>query len=300
MRISVIIPILLTVVAFICSLLVLIAGRDTDFLTHIYLLRLDTSQIKPSGLDVDIGDLASRFGFDLPDNFENFNLPDSLVDTFAQTTAKKLGLRDFYTSHVMNYCEGFITDKGDNDPLTNDTVTTYCSPVDGLYAFNPVDIFETELLPGITPSDIGIPSQVEDGARTLAVAYKVMFITYAIGVAIAGLSLLLAITIGWRESRGLALALAIIATLGLLCLIVASGIATAIAIKLRNILNDWLIDSVNVRASNDGGYFLGMTWAAVAAMFFVVVYWSWGCCCARGSRSRRGSGSEKQHMMREV
>lgn len=283
-RLSVLLPILLSIAAFILSLLVLLAGKSESFLPNVYLLRLDTSQIQPANLDLDaITDDILPDGIDLPVSLED--IPDNIVNSLAQTTAKRLGLADFYTSHIMNYCSGVYTDAGDSDPNTNETHTTYCSPVDGLHAFNPIEIFERELVPGVTIQDLGIPQQVIDGVETLAAAYKAMFITLVVGVALSGLSLIFAILIGWKESRLIAFIATIVALLATLSLAAAAAIATAISVKLKDVVNDEAGSRINIWAENDGGKLMGMAWAAVASMLVVTVYWLVGCCC--GPRSKR-------------
>lgn len=192
----------------------------------------------------------------------------------------------------MNYCSGVVVLTGDPDgsgpqPATgNKTEVTYCSPVNGLYAFDPVDIFKTELISNYTISDIGIPTDVEDGAKALAVAYKVMFICYIIGAGLSGLCVLLGLTVGWMETRAVAAILGLLSIVAALALGVGAGIATAISVKLKNVFNEYMGSKVNVWASNDGGRFMGLSWAAVLAMLLAMIYWTFSCCCG-GSAGRR-------------
>ena len=137
-RFSVIIPILLSAAAFVMSLMVLLAGKDPNFLPSVYLFRvglsfssfhdhvphsyprrskdssqltlkhaqLNTSNIKPSGLNLDYSSIISSFPIptnDIPTSIID-QVPSSVIDELAQTAAKKLGLKDYYYSHIMNYC----------------------------------------------------------------------------------------------------------------------------------------------------------------------------------------------------
>lgn len=310
-RFSAIIAVLLSAAAFVMALLVLLAGKDTNFLTDVYLLRLDTSNIKPSGLNLDLSSIISSLPIpvnDIPKSIID-QVPNSLIDELAQTAAKELGLKDYYDSHIMNYCSGVVVLTGDPDgsgpqPATgNDTITTYCSPVNGLYAFNPVDIFKTELIDNVTINDLGIPSNVETGARALAVAYKVMFICYTIGVALSGLCVLLGLTVGWMETRAVAAILGILSVLAALALGIGAGIATAISVKLKDVINQYMGPKVNVWANNDGGKFMGLSWAAVFAMVLAMFYWAFGCCFGGSTGVRRRERREQrkqEQMMREV
>ncbi|KAF8429583.1 actin cortical patch SUR7/pH-response regulator pali [Tirmania nivea] len=310
-RFTVIIPVLLSVAAFVMSLMVLLAGKNPNFLPNVYLFRLDTSNIKPSGLNLDYSSIISSLPIstdEIPESIID-QVPSSLIDDLAQTVAKQLGLKDYYYSHIMNYCSGVVVLTGDPDgsgpnPATgNDTRVTYCSPINGLYAFNPVDIFQTELISNYTINDLGIPSEVESGAKALAVAYKVMFICYTIGVALSGLCVLLGLTIGWMETRAVAAIVGLLSILSALALAVGASIATAISIQLKNVFNEHMGQKVNVWADNDGGTFIALSWAAVLAMVLAMIYWAFGCCCGGSAgRRRRERREQRKHeqMMREI
>lgn len=269
-------------------------------------MQLDTSEIQPSGLNLDLESITSSLPIPvdkIPPGIIDA-IPDELIDELAQTAAKQLGLKDYYDSHIMNYCSGVIVLTGESDDGTDEVgkekQTTYCSPVDGLYAFNPVDIFQTELIAGVTVNDLGIPSQVEDGAEALAIAYKVMFITYVVGVALSGLCVVLSLTVGWMETRAVAAIVGILSILAALSLAIGAAIATAIAIKLRDVFNDNMGDRLNVWAEHDGGKFMGLSWAAVFSMVVAMFYWAFGCCCGAGRRRRERREARKQEQMREV
>jgi len=273
--------------------------------------QLDTSNIKPSGLNLDYSSIISSLPIpqnDIPKNIID-QVPSSLIDELAQTAAKKLGLKDAYYSHIMNYCSAVVVLTGDPDgsgpkPATgNDTKVTYCSPINGLYAFNPLDIFKTELISNYTINDLGIPSDVESGAKALAVAYKAMFICYIIGVALSGLCVFLGLTVGWMETRAVAAIVGLLSILAALALGTGAGIATAISVKLKDVFNEYMGSKVNVWADNDGGRFMGLSWAAVFAMMLAMIYWAFGCCCSGSARVRRRERREQRRvekMMTEV
>lgn len=95
--------------------LILVEIGDTyiqPVLTSIWFIKLDLSNIVPA------------------------SVPDAvLLNTIAQT----LGLHDFYTVGLWNFCEGYLGEG-----------TTYCSHPEALYWFNPVQILLDELLAGAT------------------------------------------------------------------------------------------------------------------------------------------------------
>lgn len=95
--------------------LILVEIGDTkvnSILNKIYFIKLDVSDIIP------------------------VSVPNAvLINSIAQS----LGLHDFYTVGLWNFCEGY-----------NGQGTTDCSSPKTLYWFNPVDILQSELLAGAT------------------------------------------------------------------------------------------------------------------------------------------------------
>ena len=94
---------------------ILVEVGDTavdDIRNSIYFLKLDVSDIIP------------------------VSVPNAvLINSIAQS----LGLHDFYTVGMWNYCEGY-----------NGQGTTSCTDPQTLYWFNPVEIIRSQLLAGAT------------------------------------------------------------------------------------------------------------------------------------------------------
>lgn len=186
-----------------------------------------------------------------------------------------------------------------------------------MFTFDIVTILQNELTLsglGITLDDIGFPTDdVNSAVKALNAAYKAMFITYCIGIATAGVCMLLgflgffmgrlAACVNWMFAFVCfpfllceALVSAYLTTciqISFLSLGIASGIATALAVKLRDIINSKLRD-IGITASHSSK-FLGMTWAAVAAMLIVCLYWCCACFSGRKDnkrKTRRDAGDE--------
>lgn len=65
-------------------------------------------------------------------------IPQSVGNVqLLNSIARTLGLHDFYTVGLWNFCEGY-----------NDQGITNCAPTQTLYWFNPVAIIKNELLAG--------------------------------------------------------------------------------------------------------------------------------------------------------
>lgn len=105
--------------------------------------------------------------------------------------AKKLGIHQFYSVHVMNWCEGYYTPgyiaNATNIPAKN---VTKCSDAKRNHTFDLTDTVGHELIPGISLSDLHWPDAISTGFRALKTAINVMFVLYVIGIVWLGLGLL--------------------------------------------------------------------------------------------------------------
>ena len=116
------------------------------------------------------------------------------INGLINDLAKKLNIHDFYSAHLLDYCEGYYTPL----PISNATEqpsknVTYCSPRNASFSFDPTAILESELDPKYNLSDLKWPSEIKDVVVTLEIASKVMFVLYCIGVGLTGLALMGAI-----------------------------------------------------------------------------------------------------------
>jgi hypothetical protein len=113
------------------------------------------------------------------------------LNDVASDIARAFGIHDFYTAHVMNYCEGYYqpntTVTREQHPSEN---VTHCSNRAAFFHFDPTAIIESELAPGVNLTDIHWPSEIEDAVRAVEVASKIMFVFYCIGIGFAGLALI--------------------------------------------------------------------------------------------------------------
>lgn len=100
----------------------------------------------------------------------------------------KLGVKDFYSAHVLTYCEGAYQ-PDPTDPNASKNVT-HCSERKALYMFDPKDIMAKELVGGVSLEDLKWPDALDDGIRSLRAALKAMFIAYVVGIAVTGLTII--------------------------------------------------------------------------------------------------------------
>jgi hypothetical protein len=116
---------------------------------------------------------------------------DSLLNDVASDIARAFDIHDFYTAHIMNFCEGYYepntTVTREQHPSEN---VTFCSNRTAFFHFDPTATIQSELAPGINLTDIHWPSGIEDAIKAVETASKLMFIFYCIGIGFAGLALI--------------------------------------------------------------------------------------------------------------
>ncbi|KAL8694492.1 MAG: hypothetical protein Q9224_003561 [Gallowayella concinna] len=194
------------------------------------------------------------------------------VNDLIGDIARKLNIHDFYSAHILDYCEGYYTP----GPIANQTVdpdknVTRCSNQTAMFHFDPSTVIQKELKPGISLADLHWPSAIKDAVHAVELASKAMFVIYCIGAAATGLALVGAFLGVFLDGRAAPLINNALASLALLSLGIASAIVSAIMSKVVHEVNKHGND-IGVSASK-GKTFLGMTWAAVVLMFIAAMAW---------------------------
>ncbi|RMZ83702.1 hypothetical protein DV738_g1097, partial [Chaetothyriales sp. CBS 135597] len=258
MRVSAVLSLISAVAALALSLLSLFAGSSKSFLQSGDILTLNVSRIgHGTSFNVTDGDggLLSTLVNDLE------GVLNDLASTTTDELAGALNLTDFYSAHILNYCDGFFKPNATAQGASRNT--TFCSGKKALFHFNATEIISNSLPDQITLSDIRWPDEIEDATEAVRVASIVMFVFYIIGIASAGLAIisaLLAVITSGRLSAGVNFVLGIIA---FLALGIASAIATVIMVKAVNAINT-SGQEIGISATK-GITFLGLTWGATAA-----------------------------------
>ena len=111
------------------------------------------------------------------------------INGAVSDVAKALNLHDFYSAHILDYCEGYYTPtavaNATEKPSKN---VTRCSNHTSLFSFNPTAILQSELRTGINLTDLQWPTAIQDAVKAVEIASKAMFILYCIGAGFAGLA----------------------------------------------------------------------------------------------------------------
>jgi len=299
MRLLPVLPAVLSLAALILAFLCLFAGSKPNFMESYSILTLNTSRI---GQNLISASSSSSSNNPISSFFHNLTDPivkglENDLNNAAASFAKDLGLQDFYSAHLMDYCYGRYT------PTTvpNATVTphknvTHCSNRTAMFAFDPTAALQKSLNDSgldITLSQLNWPKDLEDGIKSLRVAVKGAFVLYCIGIGLCFLTILACAF--WTSKcsdggRGIAVVEIMVAFLAFLSLGIASAITTAVAVK-----GDKIIDKygkpIGVSADRGNG-FLGLTWAATVLMFLASILGCVGCFTKRNRRSVKPYGEK--------
>jgi hypothetical protein len=208
-------------------------------------------------------------------------------------------LQDFYSAHILNFCEGFYTPTD----MPNATIpksdihknVTDCSNRTAMYSFDPRKMIQRELNASghgnINLTDLGWPDEVDDAIHALEIVSRAMFVLYCIGIAFAALALILALVSIFFSGRLSAFVNIIVDLIAFLAVGIASALATAIAVKAAHIINE-KGDRIGISAQK-GSKFMVLTWVATACLLVASLVWCFDCVVGRRNKNRPRTGPRK-------
>lgn len=187
------------------------------------------------------------------------------------SVARSLGLHDFYSVGLWNFCEGYIGQG-----------VTFCSKPRQFFWFNPVEVLVSELLAG---AKIALPSQVLTILKLLKIGSQVMYGFFMSGTVVNFL-LIFASPLVIR-TRWFTLLLTFFGAIAGVLLTVAAIIATVISVAAKVALTAQ--DQLNLSADL-GIKMLAFMWtAALLTDLAFILHSALACCC----KPQRSSGSLK-------
>ncbi|KAH5343764.1 hypothetical protein HBI48_213120 [Parastagonospora nodorum] len=285
MRLTALVPVLCCIVALILSFLCLFAGHKQSFMEDYHLLTLNTSLLGETLLSESRPTDTSNPLTNLLNSIPN-EISSAINDRIGEITAR-LGIEDFYSAHMLDYCYGQYTPlEVANATISDDDISknvTGCSQSQAMYKFDPTRIVEEALNrttgQRVTLQDLKWPQDIEDGVKALNALMAAMFVLYVIAIClifVAFVAALFAVIASGRLSACLNFLMALLAfiTIGL-----ASALVTAVMVKATDLINQYGND-IGVEASK-GNKFLALTWAATGVMFVVVLAWVVEFCVGR-------------------
>lgn len=257
-------PMICTLASLLALLVLLAAGTKKSVLPSVYYIKLDVRRINFQG-SIDIipgkGELA------IPVNLTTAN-------------AKDLGLNDFYTSYLWNFCAGTV--KNENEwPLD------HCNKSSATYTFDVEKIVDLEAKDA---SKVDFPSSVRKVQKAVNTVSRFMMACYAL----AGVATLATFIIGWFGllSRWGSCVTSIFANAAFVFLLAASICVTSLAYAIKGAFNK-AFDSFGVEATV-GRSWISATWVATLFSFGAAVFWMMSMCCCSGRRDRVMSGKTEK------
>ncbi|KAM5348401.1 hypothetical protein ACJ41O_008225 [Fusarium nematophilum] len=297
-RFFVFFPLVLSLVAFILSILCLFAGHNEGFMEDYAVARLNMSMLGHNMLDSDSdastneeGDDDDSFFDKVSDKWDEVkgdvkdeinNITGNIADELAET----LGISEWYSIHVLDACEGSYKPNA-TSPGAGLNVTN-CTDSSPDQRFNLTEMLDHELEVGpfsLNIADLNWPDEIQDALDMLNQTLLGLFILYVLGVGFSGLAMLACLAAFFLfTKRGVNSVNLVLATLAALALTIGSILVTVAGNKGVDKVNDFG-DDVGVSASL-GSKFLGLTWAAAALMIAATGYWVTQLCMMRRERKR--------------
>ena len=154
-----------------------------------------------------------------------------------------------------------------------------------MYAFDPTQIFQDEILPG---QSVTIPQSIQNDLDRMRTASRWMFALYMVAVILLFITVLIGLTT--LCTRVGSVITTIVSFLGLLFVAAATLVAQVMFIIYRNAINN-AITQLNVSADL-GTTMFALSWTAVAAALIAFIGFTFGICCGTGEH-RRGWRREK-------
>ncbi|KAH7124083.1 actin cortical patch SUR7/pH-response regulator pali [Dendryphion nanum] len=285
MRLLALLPLLTSTAALILTFLCLFAGSKPTLLQDYHLLTLNTSRLGYNLLNTTASTNTSNPFRNLWNDFRN-NVNEEVNERIGDT-AERLGIDDFYSLHMMNFCWGNYTPA----PVGNATLkqsdidkeVEKCSNRTAMFTWNPTATLEQKLNDtglGITLEDLKWPDEIDTGITALQTLQKATFILYCLAIALIFVSLVAGLVAFFMSGRLSACVNVLLAVMAFVALGIASALVTAVIVRAAKEINKFT-DDIGIEAHR-GGKFLALTWAATGLVFVGMVVW-----CVEGCMGRR-------------
>ncbi|EFY87545.1 hypothetical protein J3458_002154 [Metarhizium acridum] len=314
-RFLILLPVILAVISFILSMLALFAGRQPGFMEDYAVVRLNTSMVGHNLFGKDKKDdkkddkkggggfLGGILGGVIPDvEIPGANILGDAKDwvddktgdvkgklnditgAIADQIAKKIGIKQWYSLHIMDSCEGYFQPNATApDAALNVTNCTSSSPS---HRLNLTELLDKELRIGpakLNLADIKWPQGIQDTLDVLNNALLGLLIMYSLGIGFCAVSALGGVAAFFKpDMRILALVNLTIGGLAFLSIIIASiivTVATNTGVKAVNKIGN----PVGLYASR-GEKFYNLSWVSTGFMGFVTLFWMARFCMVRRQR----------------
>ncbi|KAK0734770.1 actin cortical patch SUR7/pH-response regulator pali [Lasiosphaeria miniovina] len=287
-QLSVAIPIVTSIAAFVLVLIALLAGsnqgslEDYDIISNLIMNAANDDDPKPT----QTSDLCSHVGGFLgkacatatavAGSIESdiVALGNDIANDIADHLAEELGIHQFYSVHALTICEGYYSPNATAVGATRNVTSCYKALDQG---YNVSAIFDHQLQVGpleLNLLDLGFTRDLQDVFDAFKDMTKAFVIILSLGVGLTGLSMLASVGGLFRhEKRGLLLANIVLAGLAAGLLTISSAVVTVAASKAASKANEHGND-IGISATA-GSKYTAIIWAAVGLMFVTLGYWVW-------------------------
>ncbi|KDN66544.1 putative SUR7 protein [Colletotrichum sublineola] len=301
MHFTVIVPLVLSIAAFVLSFLALFAGHKQGFMEDYDVVRLNMSTLGYNLIPTatEEADPASttdgfldRFVDGISDRVSD--ILNDLGNDVADRLADELGISEWYSLHLMDVCQGdFAPNVTVSNAWFNVTNCTHPSPGPNV---NLTKMLDQELSVGplrLSLADLNWPDTIEETMDKVNKALLAIWVLYVLGIAFSGLAILgslAAFFLGFKKRMTLTNFL--FAILSALVLFAGSLVTTIGAKEGAKQITD-VGEEIGISAEA-GQKFMIISWVAFATMFAAAIYWITQFCLERRSTRRRGF-TEKRH-----
>ncbi|KUI73509.1 hypothetical protein VM1G_09089 [Cytospora mali] len=321
MKLTVGIPLVLSIAAFALALVALLAGKDPGMMEDYHIIVFNTSTLGHNYISSLSGDSSSSSttttatptstsdGGGIGGFFSSLkasataivgsveseaaSILNDIGNDVADKLADELGIEQFYSLHVMDTCEGnYAPNATTSGAWAN--VTNCTTPMD-FSSMNISAMLDKELSIGpfnLSLSDLGITDDLQSKLNDLPKLFEALAAMYILSVAFSGLAILgSAAGLFYVSSTGRKVIIAnfVIASLAMLFLLVGSLLTTVGGSEAKKEIKKKGGDDIGL-VMNLGKKFEAITWAAFAMMLLATFYWVYEFIVATRAR-RRGVGA---------
>jgi len=265
-------PFVLSLGALVCLVLVFLAGefKHNKTLDDFYFLKIDLSNF------------TSSVSANLPSD-DSLTGNTTLLGGALEAAKQSLGLQDYYTIYLRNYCGWNGNDKYSN-----------CTDPSSFFYFDVIKIWG--LNDTGTPTSDYLPDSLRAGLDTYKAASKAMFFFYCAALAATSATILVGISAIF--SRWGSLFTSFFAGFATLAYIVSSVLATVIFLILKDALNHNFKDDLFI-TSSIGKSSLTLTWIGTAFAVAAGLFWTLSICCCSGRSPYNKGGREARRTRAE-
>ncbi|KAH7328129.1 actin cortical patch SUR7/pH-response regulator pali [Stachybotrys elegans] len=310
-RLALLVPLVFAIVSLVLSALCLFAGHEEGVLEDYAIIRLNTSGLGQNMFDFGSDDSAQTDNNNDNDGGFFDGITDRIGDAWddiqetvegglndltggvADILADEIGISEWYSLHVMTYCQGqYRPNATAHNAGLNVTECSDSSPDNRL---NLTDILDQQLRVGpleLSLNDIDWPSDVQDAIQMLNNVLLGLFILYVLTMAFSGLTIIGTIVAVFLLSRGVVLINMVIASLGMLTSTIASIIVTVVMTRGIDELND-VGQDIGLQGQR-GSQFLTLTWIVSAFMIAATASYTVQCCLLTRQRRRERAMARKE------